>query len=121
MYRLGPSEGFRLVNIEDIVGSIRQNRIRITDHADEATQADHLSLDEILISVLRGDVIEDYPDDKPYPSCLICGNTFRQEPVHSVWAYNPGTRWAVLITVYRPSEERWLDWRTRRPRNDAFQ
>jgi hypothetical protein len=41
--------------------------------------------------------------------------------VHSVWAYNPGTRWAVLITVYRPSEERWLDWRTRRPRNDAFQ
>jgi hypothetical protein len=75
MYRLGPSEGFRLVNIEDIVGSIRQNRIRITDHADEATQADHLSLDEILISVLRGDVIEDYPDDKPYPSCLIYGNT----------------------------------------------
>ena len=66
-------------------------------------------------------VIEDYPDDKPYPSCLIYGNTFSQEPVHSVWAYNQENRWAVVITVYRPDPQRWIDWRTRRPKDDAIQ
>ncbi|MBI4745318.1 MAG: DUF4258 domain-containing protein, partial [Deltaproteobacteria bacterium] len=44
-------------------------------------------------------MIEDYPTDKPYPSCLIYGQTFGEEPVHSVWAYNEQNLWAVLITV----------------------
>ena len=87
-----------------------------TDHADEEAQADHFSFDEIFTSVLQGEIIENYPDDKPYPSCLIYGKTFSREPVHSVWAYHQETRWAVLITLYRPDPARWLDWRTRRPK-----
>ncbi len=109
------------MNIDDIINAIRHNRIRITDHADEEAQADHLSFDEIFISVFQGEIIEDYPDDKPYPSCLIYGNTFSQEPVHSVWAYNQKNRWAVVITVDRPDPQRWIDWRTRRPKDDAIQ
>ena len=104
------------MNIDDIIGAIHRNRIRITDHADEEAQADHLSFDEIFTSVLQGEIIENYPDDKPYPSCLIYGKTFSREPVHSVWAYHQETRWAVLITLYRPDPARWLDWRTRRPK-----
>ena len=104
------------MNIDDIIGAIHRNRIRITDHADEEVQADHLSFDEIFTSVLQGEIIENYPDDKPYPSCLIYGKTFSREPVHSVWAYHQETRWAVLITLYRPDPARWLDWRTRRPK-----
>jgi len=45
---------------------------------------------------------------------LIYGQTFNGDPVHSVWAYNELSRWAVLITVYRPDPERWIDWRERR-------
>jgi len=105
------------VNIEDIIDAIRNHRIRITDHADEEAQADRLSFDEVFISVFQGQVIEDYPDDKPFPSCLIYGDTFIGEPVHSVWAYNQENRWAVLITVYRPDPQRWIDWRTRRPKD----
>ena len=104
------------MNIDDIIGAIHRNRIRITDHADEEAQVDHLSFDEIFTSVLQGEIIENYPDDKPYPSCLIYGKTFSREPVHSVWAYHQETRWAVLITLYRPDPARWLDWRTRRPK-----
>ncbi|WP_419634089.1 DUF4258 domain-containing protein, partial [Thiolapillus sp.] len=51
--------------------------------------------------------------DKPYPSCLILGRNFSGEPIHSVWAYNPENLWAVLITVYRPGPERWIDWKIR--------
>jgi hypothetical protein len=105
------------VDLELIIDDIRHNRIRITDHADEEAQTDRLSFDEIFISVFQGEVIEDYPDDKPYPSCLVYGETFRREPVHSVWAYNQENRWAVLITVYRPDPKRWIDWRIRRAKD----
>jgi len=102
------------MEIRLIIDAIRANRLRITDHADEEAQADRLSFDEIFFSVLQGEIIEDYPSDRPYPSCLIYGNTFTNDPVHSVWAYNAESAWAVLITVYRPDPKRWLDWRTRR-------
>lgn len=106
------------MNIEDLVDAIRHNRIRITDHADEEAEADHLSFDGIFYSVLLGEIIEEYPEDRPYPSCLIYGDTFDGEPVHSVWAYNQENRWAVLITIYRPDPDRWINWRTRRTKND---
>jgi len=68
-----------------------------------------LTFDEIYFSVFNGEIIEDYPDDKPYPSCLIYGETFSGEPVHSVWAFNELTQWAVLITVYRPDLNKWIE------------
>ena len=102
------------MNLENIIDAVRHNRIRITDHADEEAQADNLSFEEIFISVLQGEIIEDYPDDEPYQSCLIYGETFSKEPIHSVWAYNQKNKWVVLITVYRPDPNRWIDWRTRR-------
>ncbi len=108
------------MTIANIIDAIRNDCFRITDHADEESEADHLSFDEIFFTVLQGEIIEDYPDDKPYPSCLIYGDTFSGEPVHSVWAYNPSNQWAVLITVYRPDPERWIDWRTRRPKDDSI-
>ena len=102
------------MRIEDIIDAIRHNRIRITDHADEEALADHLSFDAVFFSVVQGEIIEDYPDDRPYPSCLIYGDNFSGDPVHSVWVYNGDNQWAVLITVYRPDPERWINWRTRR-------
>ena len=108
------------MKIEDIVNAIRHNRIRITDHADEEAQVDHLGFDEIFFSVFQGEIIEDYPDDKPYPSCLIYGKAFSDKPIHSVWAYNMDNQWAVLVTVYCPDPNRWIDWRIRRPKDDAI-
>ncbi len=104
------------MDIQDIIEAIRHNRIRITDHADEEARADRLTFDEIFFSVLQGEIIEEYPTDKPYPSCLIYGESFTGEPIHSVWAHNPETKWAVLITVYRPDPRRWVNWRIRRKR-----
>ncbi|TAJ92689.1 MAG: DUF4258 domain-containing protein [Gammaproteobacteria bacterium] len=101
------------MDIENIIDAIRHNRIRITDHADTEAFDDGLSFEEIYFSVMHGKVIEAYPDDKPYPSCLIMGRNFSGEPIHSVLAYNPENRWAVLITVYRPDPERWIDWKIR--------
>lgn len=104
-----------MIDIRDIIESVKVGRIRISDHADEEAQADTLLFQEIYESVMRGEIIEHYPDDKPYPSCLILGNNIKNEPVHSVWAYNSETKASVLITVYRPGKDRWMeDWKTRK-------
>ena len=101
------------MDIRDIIHAIQAKKMRITDHADEESQADQITFDEVRFSVLHGEIIEDYPNDKPYPSCLIHGRSSRGDPVHSVWAFNERNHWAVLITVYRPDPKRWVNWRER--------
>lgn len=61
------------IEVSKLIDAIHSNRIRITDHADEEAFADRLKLTEILRSVLNGEIIEEYPKDKPYPSCLVFG------------------------------------------------
>lgn len=105
------------MNIDDLAHAIRTGAVLITDHADEESESDGLSFDEVYFSVEHGEIIEEYPSDRPYPSCLVYGETFGEEPVHSVWAYNDRTMAAVLITVYRPDPARWSeDWKTRKRR-----
>jgi hypothetical protein len=36
------------MDIQAIIDAIRHDRVRITDHADEEAQADHLSFDKIF-------------------------------------------------------------------------
>lgn len=103
-----------MLTLADIVGAIQTSQVRITDHADEEAEADNLTFDEIYFSVLHGEIIEAYSADKPYPSCLIYGESFSGEPIHSVWAYNENNQWGVLITVYRPNPERWINWKERK-------
>ena len=103
-----------IVHVENIIEAIQANQVRISGHADEEAEADQLTFDEICFSVAHGEIIENYPGDKPYPSCLIFGKTLSGDPVHSVWAYNRQNRWAVIITVYRPDPELWINWRKRR-------
>lgn len=102
------------MDIVNIITAIQAGRVRVTDHADEEAQADHLTLDDVFYSVRHGEIIEDYLADVPYPSCLIFGKATSGIAVHSVWAYNMKNRWAVLITVYRPDPQRWVNWRERR-------
>jgi hypothetical protein len=102
-----------LINLADIVEAIRNNRIRITDHADEEAVADRVSIHQVLTSIQEARSSNNQ-DDTPYPSCLVFSDS--EGPLHSVWAYNEDTSWAVLITVYRPDPQRWINWRARRPK-----
>ena len=61
------------MQLDDLWEAIRTHRIKVTDHAVEEVGADALTIDEILRSVLHGEIIEDYPTDKPFPSCLVFG------------------------------------------------
>ncbi len=47
-----------MVSIEDLIRSIGEGKILITDHADEEAEADVLSFDEVYFSVVHGEIIE---------------------------------------------------------------
>jgi len=60
-----------------------------------------------------GTIIEEYPDDIPYPSFLVSG-TVNSRPLHVVMAYNNVDREVIVITAYEPDPDSWSDNFTRR-------
>jgi hypothetical protein len=101
------------MNLMDFAASVQDDRVNITKHAKKAADDDGLKLQAILNSLAHGSIIKYYLEDKPYPSCLILSWIDATIPIHSVWAYNAGSRSAVLVTVYRPNPKQWIDWTTR--------
>ncbi len=97
-----------------LLKSIEAGDYLLTGHAREEMMEDNLTLAEIVASVRRGEIIEDYPTDFPFPSSLIFGTSQKNDPIHSVWAYDERSELAILITVYRPDPGRWVEFRTRR-------
>jgi Domain of unknown function (DUF4258) len=53
-----------------------------------------------------GEVIEDYPNDAPYPSRLWLG-WCGPRPIHVVAAENTVDQETVIITVYEPDPSLW--------------
>ena len=76
-----------------------------------------ISTDEILAVLDSGEIIEEYVEDVPYPSCLILGRTRAGRPLHIVCAPVLDEGRLIIITVYQPDPTRWEDdWRRRKLR-----
>jgi hypothetical protein len=62
---------------------------------------------EVEEVVEKGEIIESYSDDKPYPSFLVFGvsDSF---PLHVVYARDKENN-TIIITAYRPNLEKWQD------------
>lgn len=93
---------------------IRMGRTDWRLHALRRMVERRISRDEVIDALGRGEVIEDYPDDQPYPSALVLG-FMGNRPLHVVVAFDAGGPYAYIITVYEPSPDKFeSDWRTRR-------
>lgn len=91
-----------------------QNREYVfTAHASDRAAQRGIRAIEIEEAVERGEIIEDYPDDKYGPSCLIFGHSNHDRPLHIQVSYPSPIK---IITVYQPTIEAWgPDFRTRKP------
>ena len=70
--------------------------------------------EEVSEAISTGKIIENYPEDEPYPSCLIYGRTKKNRPLHAVCAYSEDEKLSIVITVYQPNSERWIDFSRRK-------
>lgn len=65
-----------------------------------------ISEDDILHVLATGEVVENYPNDTPYPSRLVlgwCGS----RPIHIVIADNAGEQETIVVPVYEPDAVQW--------------
>jgi len=82
-------------------------------HAIQRMAQRGITVEDVRRVLDRGEVIEDYPDDFPYPSALVLGSIGRRA-IHVVAATTPAER--IVITVYEPDPARWEpDFKRRKP------
>ena len=64
-----------------------------------------ISTEEVRTVINKGQIIEDYPEDKRGHSCLLLGYGFEGRPIHV--ACSPKYDFLAIITAYLPSSEEW--------------
>lgn len=65
-----------------------------------------ISMNEVNVVLNSGDIINEYPDDKPYPCFLLLGFSDHR-PLHLVVAKDMDTETCILVTVYEPDKNMW--------------
>ncbi len=99
--------------IDEIKAKIAQNLFELSQHAVDQSILRHISIRELRESLENSHIIEDYPDDKYGPSCLILGFTRTKRPIHIQCSY-PSRPLLKIITLYEPDLKRWSDFIIRR-------
>jgi hypothetical protein len=105
------------VMIEEIRCKVAAGQFEFSKHAVDQTILRKIRVQEIREAIATGQVIEDYPDDKYGASCLICGTTQNQRPIHIQCSYSSRPL-IKIITVYEPDPQRWTNGFTQRRQRD---
>lgn len=101
------------IEIEQLRKYRAEDKIFTTNHAAERFRERKISVGDIYKAITGGEIIEQYPNDYPYPSCLILGENQRGEKIHVVLS-DEGTA-SRIITAYFPDVDKWSeDFRVRR-------
>lgn len=69
--------------IQDLRNKIKSGKFEFSKHALDQTILRQISLEEVRDAIANGEIIENYPDDKYGPSCLVYGLTRAGRPVHA--------------------------------------
>ncbi len=93
------------MDISDLRKLCEDGAIKWTAHVVARLQERGIEPSDIRNCITTGHIIEDYPDDYPYPSCLILGATVNGKMIHTVVGVGEGYLW--LITAYYPDPLKW--------------
>lgn len=99
--------------LDQIRAKIEAGAFEFSKHAVDQTILRRISIDDVRRVITFGEIIEDYPDDKYGPSCLIFGRTAAARPLHIQCSY-PSRTVIKIITVYEPEPARWIGFKVRR-------
>lgn len=101
------------MQIEEIQELCKQSKIKWYKHALERMQERDINRADVKNCIMNGEIIENYPDDFPHPSCLIFGYTMDHKIIHAVVSND--NKNIGIITVYFPNTIKFEnDLKTRR-------
>ncbi|MEW5766194.1 MAG: DUF4258 domain-containing protein [bacterium] len=92
--------------LEQIRAQAIEENIRITQHAQQEMAEENITLDEILQVIATAQILENYPEHKGGPCCLLNGVTVHGRPVHIVCTTAQPV--LIVITVYDPKPPKWV-------------
>lgn len=99
--------------LEELRARIESNRLEFTKHALDQSILRNITVQEVREAFLECEIIEDYPEDKYGPSCLVFGKTKSDRPLH-IQCTHPSREIVKIITLYQPDPEQWIDYKVRR-------
>ncbi len=103
------------MNIENFRAVNQPDNFLVTRHALKRMKERDIRLVDVISAIDSGEIIEEYPEDFPFPSCLILGTSNGGRRLHAVVSLD-GER-IYLITAYFPNETDWeSDGKTRKER-----
>lgn len=99
--------------ISEIRQKIAAGEFEFSKHAVDQSILRRVSVQELREAMGLGELIEDYPNDKYGPSCLVLGYTHAHRPLH-VQCSHPSRSLLKIITLYEPDPNLWIDFKVRR-------
>lgn len=96
-----------MINIENLRKYFESDDVLISAHASMRFYQRNIKIKDIKFAVKNGEIIEQYDDDFPFPSCLILGKTDDNKFLHIVMSDEGSV--ARVITSYFPDKNRWQD------------
>lgn len=102
-----------MIDIHTIQALNRPDKIALTEHARIRLSERNIKIDDVMNCIESGEIIKQYEDDQPFPSCLLLGNDVNNNCMHVVLSTDH--EYIYLITAYYPDREQWeSDYRTKR-------
>ena len=98
--------------LEKVQSLVEEKKYLVRLHARERMLERDISFQEIRECLENSKIIEDYSEDRPFPSFLALGFTANNRPLHSIWAVDDDNL-AYLISVYDPDPDMWIDYKER--------
>ena len=97
----------------EICHQLSAGEFEFSRHAFKRVVERNISNDEITQLSEKAELIENYPEDKFSPSCLILGFTHKNRLLHIQVSF-ADTPLIRIITLYEPDPKEWIEFRKRR-------
>ena len=93
------------INIDILRELCNTGSIKWTTHILARLQERGIYPSDVKQCINTGRIIEQYPDDFPFPSCLVLGCSVNGKELHVVVGVGDGLLW--LVTAYYPDPAKW--------------
>ena len=102
------------MKIDKIRQAVREGRTNTRYHVSRRMLERRILYEDVLEVISEGEVVESYPEAKPFPAYLMMGHIKEKEPLYVLCSFDDEI--VHIITVHWLDPKKWITPWTRRKR-----